>query len=256
MRQLAITLYFFSIIATGLPFINSAQWWIRIFDFPRAQITVVCLVSLLLFYRYVKMKRKRKMPLLFLLSFVLLFQIQKILVYSPLYPTQAKNSSHISEENSFSLLVSNVRMDNEDKEKFISLVREYNPDILLINEPNEEWEKALKELDREFPYSVKHPLDNTYGMMFLSKFPLNNSKVNFLVEDDIPSVYTEISLPSGDRFDFYGVHPEPPKPGSDTYERDTELLIIGKKIRDSPTPSIVAGDLNDVGWSRTSKLFR
>ncbi|MCA1761159.1 MAG: endonuclease/exonuclease/phosphatase family protein, partial [Bacteroidales bacterium] len=56
--------------------------------------------------------------------------------------------------------------------------------------------------------------------------------------------------------DFYGVHPEPPTPGSDTYERDTELLIIGKKIRESKNPTIVAGDLNDVGWSVTSKLFR
>lgn len=45
-------------------------------------------------------------------------------------------------------------------------------------------------------------------------------------------------------------------PGSDTYERDTELLIIAKRIRESRNPTIVAGDLNDVGWSVTSKLFR
>jgi endonuclease/exonuclease/phosphatase (EEP) superfamily protein YafD len=63
-------------------------------------------------------------------------------------------------------------------------------------------------------------------------------------------------LPSGSKIDFHGVHPEPPKPGTDTYERDTELLIIGKQIRKTKNPSIVAGDLNDVGWSVTSKLFR
>ncbi|MFO7655809.1 MAG: endonuclease/exonuclease/phosphatase family protein, partial [Bacteroidales bacterium] len=40
------------------------------------------------------------------------------------------------------------------------------------------------------------------------------------------------------------------------YERDTELLIIGKKIKESGNPTIMAGDLNDVGWSVTSKLFR
>jgi endonuclease/exonuclease/phosphatase (EEP) superfamily protein YafD len=63
-------------------------------------------------------------------------------------------------------------------------------------------------------------------------------------------------LPSGSKIDFYGVHPEPPQPGTDTYERDTELLIIGKKIKETRNPTIVAGDMNDVGWSGTSKLFR
>jgi hypothetical protein len=45
-------------------------------------------------------------------------------------------------------------------------------------------------------------------------------------------------------------------PDSDTYERDTELLIVGKKIKETGLPTIVAGDMNDVGWSVTSKLFR
>ena len=101
-----------------------------------------------------------------------------------------------------------------------------------------------------------YPLDNTYGMMLLSKLPLTDSAVNFLVKDDIPSIFNRFTLPSGSIIDFYGVHPEPPKPGTDTYELDTELLIIGKKIRESNNPTIVAGDLNDVGWSSTSKLFR
>lgn len=76
------------------------------------------------------------------------------------------------------------------------------------------------------------------------------------MEKDIPSIYAQVTLPSGDKFDFYGVYPEPPQPGTDTYERDTELLIIGKKIKDNNMPAVVAGDLNDVAWSGTSKLFR
>jgi endonuclease/exonuclease/phosphatase (EEP) superfamily protein YafD len=114
----------------------------------------------------------------------------------------------------------------------------------------------LSRLDGDFPFSIKYPLDNTYGMMLLSKLPLTESSVNFLVKDDIPSIFTKITLPSGSIIDFYGVHPEPPMPGTDTYERDTELLIIGKKIKETKNPTIVAGDLNDVGWSVTSKLFR
>ena len=147
-------------------------------------------------------------------------------------------------------------MDNDDKSSFLAMVEEHDPDVLLINEPDLAWAAAISALDPKFPFSVKHPLDNTYGMMLLSKLPLTGSAVNFLVEDDIPSIFSRITLPSGKTIDFYGVHPEPPKPGTDTYERDTELLIIGKKIREIERPTIVAGDLNDVGWSDTSKLFR
>ncbi|MGF1586921.1 MAG: endonuclease/exonuclease/phosphatase family protein [Bacteroidales bacterium] len=256
MRILTLILCAIALIATGLPLINTAEWWVRMFDFPRLQITVLTLLALILAYFFIDFKWEYKLPLLLLLLVALVYQVQLIVVYTPLYKTQAKDSSNPTAENSFTLLVSNVRMDNDDKESFHTLVKKYNPDILLINEPDQDWASSIRKLDDNFPYSIKYPLDNTYGMMLLSKLPLTESAVNFLVKDDIPSIFTRIILPSGSIIDFYGVHPEPPQPGTDTYERDTELLIIGKKIRETNNPTIVAGDLNDVGWSSTSKLFR
>jgi len=90
-------------------------------------------------------------------------------------------------------------------------------------------------------------------MILLSKLPMSESTLNFIVKEDIPAIFTKITLRSGSVIDFYCVHPEPPKPGTDTYERDTELLIIGKSIRETKNQCIVAGDLDDVGWSITSK---
>ncbi|WP_373520833.1 endonuclease/exonuclease/phosphatase family protein [Aquiflexum sp.] len=256
MRILTLILSAIVLVATGLPLINSGEWWIRIFDFPRIQIAILTLLALILVYFYVDFKWKYKLPLLVILVVSLVYQIQFVVVYTPLYTTQAKDSNKEREENSFILLVTNVRMENKDKESFYELVIKYDPDVLLINEPDQKWAVSIAKLDKNYPYSIKYPLDNTYGMMLLSKFPLKESAVNFLVRDDVPSIFTKITLPSGSIIDFYGVHPEPPKPGTDTYERDTELLIIGKEIRESKNPTVVAGDLNDVGWSGTSKLFR
>lgn len=244
------------LIITGLPLINTDEWWIRIFDFPRLQIAVLILLALVLAAIFVDFNWRIKVPLLILLSAALVYQVQFIVIYTPLYPTQAKDSNMQTKEDSFTILVSNVRMDNEDKEPFHAMVQSYNPDVLLINEPNQEWAASISRLEEDFAHSIKHPLENTYGMILLSKLPLSESAVNFLVNDSIPSIYTRITLPSGIVVDFYGVHPEPPKPGTDTYERDTELLIVGRKIRASDNPAIVAGDLNDVGWSDTSKRFR
>lgn len=256
MRILTLLLCTVVLLATVLPLINTEAWWIRILDFPRVQIAVLTLLAIILACIYLDFKWKYKAAVLLTLAVSLAYQVQFVVVYTPLYKTQAKDSSKPVDGNSFTLMVVNVRMDNDDKERFHERVRKHNPDLLLVNEPDRAWAASISRLDGDFPYSVKYPMANTYGMMLLSKLPLTESIVNFLVQDDIPSIFTRISLPSGNIIDFYGVHPEPPMPGTDTYERDTELLIIGKKIRESNNPAIVAGDLNDVGWSATSKLFR
>ena len=194
--------------------------------------------------------------LLLILAATFIYQVKFVVVYTPLFKTQAKNSNKPITDNSFTLLASNVRMENNDKERFLAGVAKYSPDIVLITEPNYLWMHAIGKLDADYPYSLKYPLENTYGMILLSKLPLTESAVNFVVEADVPSIFTRITLPSGSKIDFYGIHPKPPRPGSDTYDRDTELLIIGKKIKETGNPTVVAGDLNDVGWSVTSKLFR
>ncbi|MFN3997222.1 endonuclease/exonuclease/phosphatase family protein [Algoriphagus sp.] len=256
MRILILIFCAFVLIATGLPLIDSPAWWIRIFDFPRIQISVLTLFAILIAFFFLNLKWAQKLPLLLILAVALIYQISFVVVYTPLYKTQAKDSTMPVEKNSFTLFVANVRMENEDKESFYSLVKKIDPDLLLITEPDQSWANSISRLDDDFPYSVNFPLENTYGMILLSKLPLTESAVNFLVLDDVPSIFTKITLPSGVKIDFYGVHPEPPKPGTDTYERDTELLIIGKMIKESKNPTVVAGDLNDVGWSVTSKLFR
>lgn len=147
-------------------------------------------------------------------------------------------------------------MENEETGKFINLIEKWDPDIVLVNEPDEHWAKAIGALDSVYDYHIKEPLPNTYGMILFSKFPLSEKKVRYLVEADVPSIATKITLKTGDEVMFYGLHPKPPKPGTDTYERDTEILLVGKEIKESPVPAIVAGDLNDVAWSYTSELFQ
>ncbi|MFO7824916.1 MAG: endonuclease/exonuclease/phosphatase family protein [Cyclobacterium sp.] len=245
-----------AIVITALPIIDTGTWWIRIFDFPRVQISIFSLFALLLSLFFLKDKPHIKLPFIVLLTAALSYQLFMIAPFTPLLPVSAKNAAPGENENQFTLLMSNVRMENTDRDMLLSLINQKDPDLILLTEPDLLWTQSLIPLDEKYPHSIKEPLPNTYGMILLSKFPLLNAKVNYLVEMDIPSFHTQVQLPSGAKFDFYGVHPEPPKPGSDTYERDTELLLIGKKIKEDPKPVIVAGDLNDVGWSQTSKLFR
>ena len=78
-----------------------------------------------------------------------------------------------------------------------------------------------------------------------------------LVDDKIPSVETTISLNRG-QIKLFVVHPEPPSPTEKerSTERDVELIRLARKVQTEKQPVIVSGDLNDVAWSHTTRLFQ
>lgn len=149
-------------------------------------------------------------------------------------------------------------MENENYEDALQLILRYDSDIVLLAEPNETWAEHLAPLKEKYPHTVLCPLDNRYGMLLYSRLPLHDTELQFLIQDDIPSIHTQVQLPTGRDIALHGVHPRPPMIGENTRstERDGELLLVGKAIRESNLPCIVAGDLNDVAWLRTTRLFK
>jgi len=80
-----------------------------------------------------------------------------------------------------------------------------------------------------------------------------------LISDSIPSIYTQVQLRSGDWINLYCVHPTPPSPTEEEAStgRDAELALVGELVEDNGAhKTIVAGDLNDVAWSHSTRLFQ
>ena len=73
------------------------------------------------------------------------------------------------------------------------------------------WTEQLAVLDEVYPYRLKRPQGNCYGLNFFSRLELRNPEVRFLLEEDIPSVRTGVRLRSGNWIEFYGLHPRPPE---------------------------------------------
>jgi endonuclease/exonuclease/phosphatase (EEP) superfamily protein YafD len=95
-------------------------------------------------------------------------------------------------------------------------------------------------------------------MLLCSRLELVEPQLRYLLKPGIPSVRTGLRLRSGELITLCGLHPEPPSPTeAETSEpRDAELVMVAKEVAAARGPTFVAGDLNDVAWSQTTRLFQ
>lgn len=240
---------------TVLPEWQADHWWVRIWDFPRVQLAVLLVVvpALLLWAG-----RARGAWLWVAVTAAVAALAWQLLHFAPYTPVVANDVAAIdkcSPGRSLSLLNVNVYQENRNYEALLELVERENPDILLLLETDWAWAKAVAPLRADYPHLIAEPLPNTYGIMLFSKLPISG-EVLYRVEPRVPSISAWLTLPGGDRIDLHAVHPKPPLPGSETGERDVELVLVGREVRQSGRAAVVVGDLNDVGWSDTSQLFR
>lgn len=122
------------VTATAIPLLHYNQWWIRIFDFPRAQITIfgIILASCQLYGWH--SKRSYEFVVLGLLVLAVGYQLLKMLPYTVLMPKQVLTAESPSDDANLSLLVANVLMNNGEVKAFLSVEREYDPDMILTLE--------------------------------------------------------------------------------------------------------------------------
>ncbi len=251
--------YFLSmlfILSTILPLFKYDSWWIRIFEFPRVQITFIGIIIVL----YALFHFQDNIYFYFNFMVVLIcvvYQITKIIPYTFLYPVQMLTKNKITNHESIKLMIANVFMDNKNYDELVKLINENEPDLVLTVEVDNAWHENLKD-KLNYAYSIVKPLDNTYGMVLYSNFKLYDENIEYLVEEDVPSIHTKVKHPSGKEVFLHCLHPKPPAPqeNTQTTKRDAELLTVGKRVKKNGKATIVIGDLNDVAWSYTTILFQ
>jgi endonuclease/exonuclease/phosphatase (EEP) superfamily protein YafD len=257
-RLMIYTFELLPVVATMAPLMQKEAWWIRIFDFPRLQVAVIAVFLLAGNILFRNANRIWDRVFMLLLTGVIVYQICMIFPYTPIARKEVLDAEGTGDGAALSLLISNVYMPNRNVEAYIEIIRRTDPDIILVAEANHWWEQQLRKIEKEHPFTLKYPLENTYGMLLYSRLQLIDAEVKFLVEKDIPSMHSMVAMKSGDLVELHCLHPRPPHPKKSpgTEERDAELLLVGKTVRKSTYPTIVAGDLNDVAWSYTTKLFQ
>ncbi len=246
------------IIITAIPHIRSDYWTFRIFEFPRAQKLVLNLVFLSAYASFFAYFKLIDYIVFSLFTLNLVYLVYQIFPYLSIAKKQIK-SADSTKTSSIRLLVSNVYQYNRSFQKLKQLIDEEKPDLVLLVETDKWWkEHCIDSIGKDYPNQILKDQENTYGMLLFSRLPLVNTQIRFLIDDEIPSITTEIQLNTTEKIKLFALHPTPPVPTQNRYstDRDAEILIIGKEAKEEKLPVIVAGDLNDVAWSHTTNLFQ
>ncbi len=268
-----------------MPAVRTSAWWVRVFDFPRVQIVaamVVVLLGLGVVYfldrggkqaeagaaGHGKARTRTAVIVPVLLLAALCWQCYRIFPYTALATYQVESAKDDERANTVRLLIYNVRYDNRQANELLETIDKTDPDLILLVEPTQSWEEQLTPRLSDYPHTVLQPQDNHYGILLYSRLELVKARVRFLVDDEVPSIQTDVRLPGGEIMTLYGLHPKPPglkrevdHEREDSDQRDAELLIVAKEVAElakqgGDHPVIVAGDFNDVAWSHTTRLFQ
>lgn len=239
------------VVVTVLPLTRSYRWWIRGWDFPRAQISVLAALVLVL-----GAWSGGVLGVLVAAAMLacLIYQLFRIV---PFLPWSSEDLAIAPErEGDLRLMALNVEMENDRHDDAIAAIRAENPDVLLLMETDATWTEALEPVLERYDTVLRVPKDDHYGMLFATRLKVRAASIERLTRDDTPSVFATLEDRQGGVFNFIGLHPQPPVPGEDTVERDLQTLYAARFARETDQPDVVMGDFNDAAWSDTAQAFK
>ena len=159
-------LIIFFIISPFFPATGNPHWFFRTADFVRLQSLFIQLILLGLFLYFEENFTAFSWILLACLAATMIYQLYKVFPYSSLFPrrrSQAESDGHVS------ILAGNVLQTNSCYPDFLNEVKRFDADLVLTMESNKDWENCLSEIEKDYPFTVKVPLENFYGMHLYSK---------------------------------------------------------------------------------------
>ncbi|AFL84916.1 hypothetical protein Belba_2356 [Belliella baltica DSM 15883] len=245
------------LISALLPLIRHDNWIFRIFEYPRVQKLILVIFFLILWVVKANgsfdFNSSFFILTLLCLTIYLMICIFPFTKFSPKMIVDCKNKS----AKSIHLFVLNVYQYNSAYQKTIDLIQKEDPDVFFLVETDAAWAQAISVFKSEYPYQIEVPKDNTYGLLFYSKYEILGESVHYLIDEEVPSIELDLKIDETSMIQIFGIHPTPPVPSENpkSTDRDAEILLVGKQAKKHHGPCIVIGDLNDVGWSYTSELF-
>ncbi|KKK57822.1 hypothetical protein LCGC14_3050630, partial [marine sediment metagenome] len=139
-----------TILLTLIPLIAVDYWWIRMFDFPHMQLTVLTLLAIIAYLFCFDIKWAKDYLFMVMMLACFGFQLKKIIPYTALYRYDLLPAEKQEPKRQISLFTANVLQSNSKKHMVLEDIKKQNPDVVLLCETDKKWLKAVN------PYMAKN----------------------------------------------------------------------------------------------------
>ncbi len=146
------------------------------------------------------------------------------------------------------ILHANVLSSNEQSAALLDLIAHEQPDLLALHEINARWIEALTVLAADYPYREGEPREDDFGVLILSRRPLQEPAVRRFGSSLVPNVTCRMQVHDV-AIQIVTTHTMPPISPAAQSARDEHLTQLAAFAKTSSDPLIIVGDLNTTMWS-------
>jgi len=168
--------------------------------------------------------------------------ISRINAFGPAYNISSSNET-------IQIISINVLTSNTNHNAMIRLAEKYQPDVLVLIEVNGRWIEALKPIEQNYRYVLKHPRADNFGIAVYAKAPFDGSVL------DIGKYHLPLARLDFDSYTLLAAHPLPPTQQDYAIELAKYMKHIAVVAAKNDRPMIVAGDFNASLWSNNMMPF-
>ena len=145
-------------------------------------------------------------------------------------------------------MLMNVNAHRGDPRRVADAVREFDPDILVLEEVSRRWLQDLAPALAGYAHSLAEPREDNFGIALFSRFAVTRSRIAWIGEARVPSVEAVIRTPGGP-CTVLATHPLPPGGREYSRLRNDQLTALPAWVREAEPPVLLLGDLNVTPWS-------
>lgn len=173
-----------------------------------------------------------------------LFALVQLLMLLPFYLSSNAGGEPVARVR---VMYANVFYANQRFDEVLALLREENPDILVLSEFTPRWAERMAALADRYPNQILMPAPDPFGIGVYSRLPLTQ-RSSSLTESTTPSIVAT-AVVEGRELTLIATHTLPPVRLRGFEARNQQLRGLAAESIRHPGHRLIIGDLNATPWS-------
>ncbi len=229
---------FLVLIFSLAPLLSDHFWLLDLLSHFRFQYLIISLLLVVVFFIF-----KKYTDLVVSLTCVLLNAVYVLPLYTKSVPTSDGNYP-----GSIKLFHANVLTANTAYDELLTRVRQQRPDVLVLQEVNQQWLESIAAIKAQYTYHIEVPRADNFGLALYSQIPISAHQIHDWTDLEIPTIEAILAW-QGQPFRLIAAHPPPPVNKYYDQAGTSMFEAIANKLKAEPMASVVIGDLNTTVWS-------